>query len=151
MAISPLHSIYNKQIICIEDIADEEFIYYKNSYETFHIIEDVFCNHPTTLKSSIQVGSMAAIKEMVKFGMGIGLLPKWTAPEEISSGTLEFRELPYDKTERVWSIYELKNDTLSAAKQTFIEICKDVIKDRNLGEAPSRNNKSMKSSTNSKI
>ena len=144
MAISPMHSICNKQIICLEDIADEEFIYYKNSYETFHIIEDVFCNHPTTLKSSIQVGSMAAIKEMVKFGMGIGLLPKWTAPEEISSGTLEFRELPYDKTDRVWCIYELKNDTLSAAKQTFIDICKDVIKDRNLGAESSRNDKSIK-------
>ena len=83
--------------MAVEDIANEEFIYYKNSYENFHIIDDVFCNYPSTLKSSIQVGSMAAIKEMVKFGMGIGLLPRWTAPDEISSGSLVFRELPAEK------------------------------------------------------
>ena len=150
MAISPMHPICEKQNICVEDIANEEFIYYKNSYETFHIIEDVFCDYPTTLKSSIQVGSMAAIKEMVKFGMGIGLLPKWTAPEEISSGTLEFRELPYDKRDRLWCIYELKNDTLSAAKQTFVDICKDIIKNRNLCSEPYQQGKEVECFPNSK-
>ena len=132
MAISPDHTIAERSSIALEDIINEEFIYYKNSYETFHVIEDVFCNSPSTLKSSIQVGSMAAIKEMVKFGMGIGLLPKWTAPDEISTGSLIFRELPAQNTKRVWCIYEVKNDTLSAAKQTFVDICRSVIKSRNL-------------------
>ena len=132
MAFSPMHQISDKKSLAVEDIANEEFIYYKNSYENFHIIDDVFCNYPSTLKSSIQVGSMAAIKEMVKFGMGIGLLPRWTAPDEISSGSLVFRELPAEKTERIWCIYELKNDTLSAAKQTFVDICRSVIKNRKL-------------------
>ena len=42
------------------------------------------------------------------------------------------RELPAQNTKRVWCIYEVKSDTLSAAKQTFVDICRSVIKSRNL-------------------
>ena len=62
----------------------EEFIFYKSTSETFHIIEGIFTHMKSKLRASMQVGSMAAIKEMAQFGMGIGLLPRWIALDEIS-------------------------------------------------------------------
>ena len=80
----------------------------------------------------MQVGSMAAIKEMAQYGMGIGLIPRWIALDEISSGRLIFRSLPTQNANRSWGIYEVKNETVSIAKMIFTGICRNVVETRKL-------------------
>ena len=132
MAISPVHSIAKKENISRDDIADEEFIFYKSTSETFHIIEGIFTHMSSKMNASMQVGSMAAIKEMAQYGMGIGLIPRWIALDEISSGRLIFRSLPTQNANRSWGIYEVKNETVSIAKMIFTGICRNVVETRKL-------------------
>lgn len=132
MAISPMHPISKVDKISRDDIANEEFIFYKSTSETFHIIEGIFTHMKSKLRASMQVGSMAAIKEMAQFGMGIGLLPRWIALDEISKGTLVFRPLPTKNANRCWGIYEVSNEPLSLAGKIFTGICRNVVETRKL-------------------
>ena len=141
MAISPVHSIAKKENINRDDIANEEFIFYKSTSETFHIIEGIFTHMTSKMNASMQVGSMAAIKEMAQYGMGIGLIPRWIALDEISSGTLIFRPLPTQNANRSWGIYEVKNEPTNIARKIFTGICRNVVETRKLRtEILSKNN-----------
>ena len=132
MAISPVHSIAKKDNINRDDIANEEFIFYKSTSETFHIIEGIFAHMTSKMNASMQVGSMAAIKEMAQYGMGIGLIPRWIALDEISSGTLIFRPLPTQNANLSWGIYEVKNESMSISRMIFSGICRNVVETRKL-------------------
>ena len=75
----------------------------------------------------MQVGSMAAIKEMAKIGMGIGLLSPWVAEQEIASGVLVFRNLPWRNLQRKWSIHRDPRHEPQMIEEVFSGICQNVV------------------------
>ncbi|MEM6916109.1 MAG: LysR family transcriptional regulator, partial [Verrucomicrobiota bacterium] len=79
MALSPLHPLAHVPRIRQADLLEENFIFYNQNSETFRLLEQESMSNGVRLKTAIQVGSMAAIKEMSKIGMGIGLLSPWVA------------------------------------------------------------------------
>ena len=90
------------------------------------MIEDYFQREAVVLPTSIELGNMEAIKELVKLGLGISVLAPWVAQKELAEGSL--RELPLGprKLERAWGILLRKGQHLSLAQQTFIGLCSAV-------------------------
>lgn len=127
MALSPMHPLASKEKIKAEDIADESFIFYNQSSETFRLLEQESLAGGLRLKTALQVGSMAAIKEMAKIGMGIGLLSPWVAEQEIANGTLIFRELPWKNRSRKWSIHRDPRHDPQMIEEVFAGICRNVV------------------------
>ncbi len=127
MALSPMHPLASIETVTREDISAEEFIFYNRSSETYRLIERIFADLKSKLRASMQVGSMAAIKEMAQIGMGVGLLAPWIALDEISKGTLVFRPLPSDQATRSWGIYQAASSPSSLVNEIFVGICKNVV------------------------
>ena len=127
MALSPMHPLASKPKIKAEDIQDESFIFYNQSSETFRLVEQESLAGGLRLKTAIQVGSMAAIKEMAKIGMGIGLLSPWVAEQEIANGTLIFRPLPWKSLSRKWSIHRDPRHDPQMIEEVFAGICRNVV------------------------
>ena len=90
------------------------------------MIEGYFEREAVVLPTSIELGNMEAIKELVKLGLGISVLAPWVAQKELAEGSL--RELPLGprKLERAWGILLRKGQHLSLAQQTFIGLCSAV-------------------------
>ncbi len=126
MAVSPMHPIAVAEDITMETIRGEDFIFYNKSSETFQLIEKAFSQSKDRIQASLQVGSMAAIKQMAQIGMGIGLLAPWVALDEISSGALVFRDLPMGNVDRWWGLYS-RSDRENIAEDVFSGICQSVI------------------------
>ncbi len=127
MALSPLHPLASLEKITQADIAEENFIFYNQCSETFRLLEQRSLQNGIRLKPALQVGSMAAIKEMAKIGMGIGMLAPWVAEEEIASGSLVFRRLPWKKLKRSWAIYSDTRHKKQMVEEVFAGICINVV------------------------
>lgn len=127
MALSPLHPLASKEDVTAEDIARASFIFYSQSSETFRLLEQGSSQNGYRLNTSLQVGSMAAIKEMSKIGIGIGLLSPWVAEQEIANGALVFRPLPWDNLNRRWSIHQDPRHEGQLIERVFAGICQNVV------------------------
>jgi DNA-binding transcriptional LysR family regulator len=75
------------------------------------------------LNTVIQLGSMEAIKELVKLGLGASILAPWVARKEIEEGSLVALPLGRRKLQWRWGILHWRGKRLSLAEETFIGLC----------------------------
>jgi len=106
------------------EIPLQQYILYLKKSRTFELIEDYFCVHEMTIKSVIDMGSMSAIKELVKLGLGITIMAPWTAHDELKRKELIALSLGRRKLKRHWGILRMKGRTFSWAEEEFMQLCR---------------------------
>lgn len=76
-----------------------------------------------------ELGSYEGIKEMVRIGLGVGIVPWWVCEEELAEGA--FVKLPVFsvRMQRSWEIFRLKRKSLSLIPETFQGLCETVGED----------------------
>jgi DNA-binding transcriptional LysR family regulator len=125
---SPQHPWALAERVNRAEVARQNFIlYHKNSY-TVRLIENYFADEKLNLPSFMEMGSMEAMKELVKLGLGISILTPWVARKELEEGSLVGLPLGKRKLRRNWGIVHWRERRLTLAEETFVGICQTVTK-----------------------
>ncbi len=124
--VSPLHPWAKAGKAPLESIAEEMLVLYNKTSYTFRLITEYFREEKITLNNYIELGSMEAIKELVKIGMGAGILAPWIAREELKSGSLVEFPLGRRKLTRNWGVVYLRGRRLPLGEETFAGLCRTV-------------------------
>lgn len=125
--VDPMHPWAQAGGVARDRIGEETFVLYnKNSY-TFRLITNYFRDEKITLTNTIELGSMEAIKELVKIGLGVGILAPWIVDKEIKHGSLVAFPLGRRKLKRRWGIAYLKGRRLPLAEETFVGLSKEAV------------------------
>ena len=82
-----------------------------------------FKHEGVVIKSVIDMGSMSAIKELVKLGLGVTILAPWVAQVELAEKSLVALPLGRRKLKRKWGILHWKDRPMGWAGETFIQLC----------------------------
>ncbi|CAM2839241.1 LysR family transcriptional regulator [Rariglobus hedericola] len=127
--VSPMHPWAAKRKAPREDIAAETLVLYNKSSYTFRLVDEYFREEGVSMQNVIELGSMEAIKELVKIGMGAGVLAPWIAREELAKGALVSIPLGKRKLKRRWGVSFLKGRKLPLAEETFAGLCEAVTQD----------------------
>ena len=127
--VSPLHPWARAGKVDRRQLADQKMVLYSRNSETFRLVERYFLRSGAPLQDWTELGSMEAIKELVKLGLGASIIAKWIALPEISQKTLVWLPLPGIKLKRTWCIAAIMGRELSIAEQTFVGLCQTVAKD----------------------
>jgi DNA-binding transcriptional LysR family regulator len=109
------------------EIPRQNYILYNKQSITFRIVEEYFRQEDMVLNAVIELGSMEAIKELVKLGLGVSILAPWIARREIEEGALVALALGRRKLERRWGILHLRGKRLNLAEETFIGLCESAV------------------------
>ena len=126
LLVPPMHPWAQRGKVVRDEIADETFILYnKNSY-TFRMVIDYFSRDRISLHQVMELGSMEAIKELVKIGLGVGVLAPWIAQRELAEASLVAFPLGTRKLRRFWGVAHLKGRRLALAEETFVGLCESV-------------------------
>jgi len=72
---------------------------------------------------AIELGSLEAIKEMVKLGMGLALMPAWVAAADVADGSLLMLPLSGKKLTRRWGVAHRRGRRLSHGEEIFVKLC----------------------------
>ncbi len=122
--VSPDHPWARQGHATRVEIPTQSYIFYsKNSY-TFQMVVNYFAGEEMVLKNVMELGSMEAIKEMVKLGMGISVLAPWIVRNELREGRLVALPLGRRKLKRNWGVLRWRNRSLSLAEESFIAFCR---------------------------
>jgi LysR family transcriptional regulator, low CO2-responsive transcriptional regulator len=122
--VSPEHP-WAKQGHCTRaDIPTQNYIFYSKNSFTFRMVEKYFAEDDMVLNSVMELGSMEAIKEMVKLGMGVSVLAAWLVRRELEEGTLVSLPLGRRKLKRNWGVISWRNRPLSHPEQAFVDLCR---------------------------
>jgi DNA-binding transcriptional LysR family regulator len=109
-----------------DEIASETLILYNKTSFTFRLVTEYFRGERITLTNFIELGSMEAIKELVKIGVGVGVLAPWIGRAELESGAFVSLPLGPRRLRRKWAVAHLKGRRLALAEETFVGLCESV-------------------------
>jgi len=124
--VAPLHPWAQLGRVPREAISEETLILYNKTSYTFRLVSEYFREEKITLSNFIELGSMEAIKELVKIGLGAGLLAPWIARQELASGALISYPLGKRKLARKWGVVHLRGRRLPLGEETFVGLCRTV-------------------------
>ncbi|MGC3992371.1 MAG: LysR family transcriptional regulator [Chthoniobacteraceae bacterium] len=124
--LSPMHPWAQRGGVVREEIVRQNYIFYTKTSVMFHLIEDYFDEDGLLLPTFIELGSIEAIKELVKLGIGITILAPWVARRELAEGSLVTLPLGRRKLKRTIGILQWRGRRLTLAEETFIGLCKTV-------------------------
>lgn len=126
LLVSAFHPLAQAEKLERRHLADQHFVLYTRTSATFRMIERYLLRQEVPLRSFTELGSMEAIKELVKLGLGVSVAAPWIAAPEIAQGALVWLKLPGGGAalRRHWAIACRAGRRLTIAEQTFLGLCK---------------------------
>jgi LysR family transcriptional regulator, low CO2-responsive transcriptional regulator len=122
---SPLHRWAQKGKADTRQVQDEQFVLYAKTSSTYGLVDRYFAKLKVPLRGPIELGSIEAIKELVKLGLGVSVLAPWVMRRELAEGSLVWIKLPGPSLDRRW-FAATPSKELSLAEQTFIDLCRSA-------------------------
>ncbi len=122
--VAPMHPWARLGRIPREAMADETFVLPSRTSHTFRLVTDYFRSERITLGNFIELGSMEAIKEVLKLGFGAGVVAPWCARAELEGGSLVPVVLGQRRLKRHWSVVHVKGRRLTSAEEAFVSLCR---------------------------
>lgn len=123
---SAIHPFVQKGTIKMNEIAQERLVLYNKTSQTFAEVEHFFRANKLALQNDIELGSMEAIKELIKINYGVSFLASWIVEKEINMGSLVRINTGRNKIKRNWGICYANEKKLSITEETFLGICESV-------------------------
>jgi DNA-binding transcriptional LysR family regulator len=127
--VAPQHPWAHLGLVPREELETETLILYNKASYTFRLVSNYLKEEKIVLSNFIELGSMEAIKELVKLGLGAGVLAPWIAGSELEDGTLVSLPLGPRKLRRQWSVAYWKGRRLALAEEIFVGLCETVARD----------------------
>lgn len=124
--MSPLHPWAADGSITRAEIPRQNYVLYNKKSYTFRMVEKYFRQEEVVLNTVIELGSMEAIKELVKLGLGVSILAPWIARKELEERSLVCLPLGRRKLRRNWGFFHWRSHRLGLAEETFLGICRSA-------------------------
>lgn len=122
--MAPSHPWAQAGRVVREEISRQHYVLYNKNSFTFELVEEYFRGEDMVLNMVMEFGSMEAIKELVKLGLGVSILAPWIARKELEVGELVSLPLGKRKLKRAWGILHWRGRRLTMAEETFINLCR---------------------------
>lgn len=107
-----------------EDLRSQPIILYQRNSLTGGVVDDHFAQLGVSPSAVMEIGSITAIKEMVKLGLGVSVLAPWVAERELGRGLLKMRPLGARALRRSWVLAHWSSHRLGMAEETFFRLCR---------------------------
>lgn len=126
LVTSSNHDFAQKSNIRMSEIAEQRLVLYNKKSQTFEVVEQFFRQNKLGINDYIELGSMEAIKELIKINYGVSFLASWVVNQEVTKGSLARIHHPRLNITREWSICYANEKKLSITEETFLGICESV-------------------------
>ena len=118
---SPDHPLTRKQTLAPRDLEDELLIMHETGSAPRKAIEEYIRKNDLSVKIHLEISSNHAIKRAVEDGLGIALISRRVAIEEIRAGRLAAIPLSDPSMIRKYYMVHHKDKYLSEPLQSFID------------------------------
>ena len=121
----PSHAWTKAGEITEEKIGEETLILANKTTRTHQLVMTYFRSARITVQRCIELGSIESIKELVKNGLGVGIVAEWPIRTELARGELVSRPLGKRPLCRQWYAVHLASRTLSSPEESVLRFFRD--------------------------
>ena len=124
--VYPSHPLATAKNVSIRDLGAESFIAH-NVLSPYRVkVIDAFKESKTALNMNVELPTLESIKEFVRLGSGVALVPRITVDAELRRGDLV--EVPVNelRLERQIRIVSREGAPMSHAGRAFLKVCESV-------------------------
>ena len=125
LIVAPDHPLASRATVSVRDLGAETFVAHNVASPYRERVVKTFEKFRTPLNISLEMPTLEAIKRMVESGLGVALVPRLTAQNEIARGSLvgiTVKEMRLER--RLYLIYR-KGATLSHAAKAFLRVTRE--------------------------
>lgn len=123
--VRPDHAWAERRRVQAADFADEPMVLYHRESRTTDILMRFLLEEGVFPRVAIEVDQVAVVKELVRLGVGIAVLPAWTVRTEVENGILRALSVGAQGLTRAWCLAALDNGAQPAALKAIIRLCVD--------------------------
>ncbi len=128
--VHPMHAWARTGKVNRSKIGNQRFILAESRSLTKQLIDDYLRRENLVIQPFIEIGNEEVIKELVRLDIGVGILPRWIAAEEIDKGMLVALSLGRKPPVREWVIAHRNNRKLTFPENLFVGISRLVAMNR---------------------
>ena len=125
----PDHPWASASEIADSDIAAATLILANKATRTHQLVAAYFRTARVVIQRSIELGSVESIKELVKNGLGIGIVAEWPIRGELERGELVTRPLGSRPLRRQWHAVFLRDRGLNPTEENLIRFFREDARD----------------------
>ncbi|WP_336771400.1 LysR family transcriptional regulator [Paenibacillus sp. MMO-58] len=118
------HPLAHKETILVEDLKNESFLLHEHGSTSRELSELWARDNGLEWTVIMELGAIETIKESVKHGIGIGMLPWRSVTREVQAKELVLRELPGNVQQRHICLAFRKADIMAFHVRSFIQFMK---------------------------
>ena len=126
LIVAPGHPLAAKAIVSVRELGAETFIAHNVASPYRERVVKTFEKYRTPLNISMEMPTLEAIKRMVENGLGVALVPRLTAQNEIARGSLSGITVKEMRLERRLHLIYRKGATLSHAAKAFLRVARET-------------------------
>jgi len=127
--VYPGHSLAAAEKVSIRDLGAESFIAHNVTSPLRIKVIDAFAKSHTTLHMDVELPTLWSIKEFVRMGNGVALMPRMCVEDELQRGELVAVSVDELRLERTLRLVTRKGATPSHAGVAFLNVCRSMAAD----------------------
>jgi DNA-binding transcriptional LysR family regulator len=117
------HAWAERRRIPAADFADEPLILYDRESRMTETVLHFLLEEGVFPRVAVEVDQIAVVKELVRLGLGVAVLPAWAVRPEIEAGVLRAVSLGTQGLPRAWCLAALDNGAQPAALKALVRLC----------------------------
>src|SRR5438132_5704569 len=125
LIVAPDHPLATRQTVSVRELGAETFIAHNVPSPYRERVVKTFEKYRTPLNISLEMPTLEAIKRLVESGMGVALVPRLAAQDEIARKQLAGLTVREMRLERRLHLIFRKGATLSHAAKAFLRVAHD--------------------------
>jgi DNA-binding transcriptional LysR family regulator len=127
--VYPGHSLAAVEKVSIRDLGAESFVAHNVTSPLRIKVIEAFKKTRTTLHMDVELPTLSSIKDFVRMGNGVALMPRMCVQDELQRGELVALTVDELRLERTLRLVMRRNATLSHAGLAFLNVCKSMAAD----------------------
>jgi LysR family transcriptional regulator for metE and metH len=120
--VSPDHPLTSRPFVSAKDFASEHLLIYAVPKEELNLYQKVLIPAGVSPKHVSRVELTEAIIEMVKAGLGIGVMARWAVTPQLNAGTLRALPLTARGFHRRWHAAMIRHKATPPYVSSFVEL-----------------------------
>jgi LysR family transcriptional regulator for metE and metH len=135
---APDHSLARRRWLSPRTLADEHLLIYSSAREESFVLTRVLAPAGLTPKKVSFIMLTEAMVELARAGVGVGVLPRWSAHRAIASGAVAALSIGRKGVHRQWTAATLKARTEPEHLVAFIDLVAERAGPARMAAAPAR-------------
>jgi DNA-binding transcriptional LysR family regulator len=127
--VYPGHSLAAAEKVSIHDLGAESFVAHNVTSPLRIKVIEAFRKNNITLHMDVELPTLSSVKEFVRMGNGVALIPRMSVEGELQRGELVSITVDELRLERTLRLVTRTGATLSHAGMAFLNVCRSMAAD----------------------